>query len=265
MTIELYHSPYSTCSQKVRLVLAEKELAFVSREINFATEDQLDPQYLRINPNGVVPTLVHAGEVIVDSSCIMEYLDEVFPVPALSPPSPVGRARMRSWMRYFEEVPTTAVRVPSFAHVFLPLISRFRNESEFEASSARRPIRRGFYEKMNSGRGFAAAELENSQRQRRQTVDRMETALAESDWLLGDLFSLADCCVGPLIDRMDDLGMADLWSDRPRFMEWLGRLRRRPSFGRAFYDGSRLSERSEFRDLVTESRESRRQEKSRAV
>src|SRR5262249_6143622 len=128
----------------------------------------------------------------------------------------------------------------------------------------RRPIRRGFYQKMNSGRGFAAAELENSQRQLRQTVDRMETALAESDWLLGDLFSLADCCVGPLIDRMDDLGMADLWSDRPRFMEWLSRLRRRPSFGRAFYDGSRLSERSEFRDLVAESRESRRQEKSRA-
>ena len=88
-------------------------------DIFFATEDQLSPEYLAINPNGVVPSLVHDGEVVIDSSCILEYLDEVFPDPAMSPATPVGRAQMRAWLRYFEEVPTTAVRVPSFERVFL--------------------------------------------------------------------------------------------------------------------------------------------------
>ena len=75
MVLVLYHSPYSTCSQKVRLALAEKGLEYTSREISFAREEQLTPEYLKLNPNGVVPTLVHDGEPVTDSSCIMEYLD----------------------------------------------------------------------------------------------------------------------------------------------------------------------------------------------
>src|SRR5215510_8769764 len=126
MTLVLYHSPYSTCSQKVRLVLAEKGLDYTSREISFAREEQLAPEYLEINPNGVVPTLVHDGEPVTDSSCIMEYLDEVSPYPPLSPSSALGRGRMRAWLRYFEEVPTAAARVPSFQAVFLPVLRRVR-------------------------------------------------------------------------------------------------------------------------------------------
>ena len=75
MTIELYHSPYSTCSQKVRLVLHEKGLAFTSHEISFRKEEHLAENYLKINPNGVVPSLVDNNSIITDSSCILEYLD----------------------------------------------------------------------------------------------------------------------------------------------------------------------------------------------
>ncbi len=125
MNLVLYHSPYSTCSQKVRIALAEKGLAYESREINFAREEHLAPEYLKLNPNGVVPTLVHDGEPVIDSSCILEYLDEVAPAPPLSPPTALGRAQMRAWLRYFEEVPTAAVRVPSFQDVFLPLMRKF--------------------------------------------------------------------------------------------------------------------------------------------
>jgi len=105
--IELYHSPISTCSQKVRLCLAEKKLEFTHRVIDFSMMEQLSDEYLAINPNGVVPTLVHDGKVIVDSSVICEYIDETWTEPALSPEDAYGRAQMRAWMRYFEEVPTT--------------------------------------------------------------------------------------------------------------------------------------------------------------
>jgi len=250
LSFVLYHSPYSTCSQKVRIALAEKGIAFESREISFAREEQLSPEYLKLNPNGVVPTLVHDGEPVVDSSCILEYLDEVVPAPPLSPAGALGRARMRAWLRYFEEVPTAAVRVPSFEQAFLPVLRRFQSQERFDEGGARRPIRSGFYGKMNSGRGFAPEELENSRAQLAQTVARIDAALEGGPFILGG-FTLAECCAAPLVDRMDDLGMGELWAGRPRFAAWLERVRARPSFATAFTPGSRLSERAEFAGVLS--------------
>ena len=118
--LELYNARHSTCSQKVRICMAEKSLEWTDHLLDLGKKDQIAPEYLKLNPNGVVPTLVHDGTVIIDSSVICEYIDEVFPDPPLIPADPAERARMRAWMRFMEEVPTAAVRVPSFNMVFLP-------------------------------------------------------------------------------------------------------------------------------------------------
>ena len=99
--IELYHADISTCSQKVRLCLAEKGLEWTSHPIDFAKAEHLAPAYLALNPNGVVPTLVHDGVPVIDSSVICEYLEEIAPQQgtALMPSTPYGRARVRAWMR----------------------------------------------------------------------------------------------------------------------------------------------------------------------
>ena len=89
--LELHHAHISTCSQKVRLCLAEKGLAWTSHPIEFATGAHLTPAYLALNPNGVVPTLVHDGNVITESSLILYYIDEAFPTPSLMPTSPITR------------------------------------------------------------------------------------------------------------------------------------------------------------------------------
>ena len=68
--LALYNNAYSTCSQKVRLCLHEKGLDWEDRQINFRLNEHLAPDYLKINPNGVVPTLVHDGNPVVDSSVI---------------------------------------------------------------------------------------------------------------------------------------------------------------------------------------------------
>ena len=75
----LYNAPQSTCSQRVRFVLNAKQLAFDEHRLDLFSGDQLKADYLAINPNGVVPTLVHDGAVIIDSAVITEYLDEVRP------------------------------------------------------------------------------------------------------------------------------------------------------------------------------------------
>ena len=110
----LYNWPTSTCSQKVRLVLAEKLLAFEDRRLDSSKAENLADWYLELNENGVVPTLAHGARIIVDSSVIAEYLEEVFPAISLSPADAYQRARMRAWRQFIDEVPTSAIRVPSY-------------------------------------------------------------------------------------------------------------------------------------------------------
>ena len=257
MALALYHSPYSTCSQKVRLVLAEKSLDYESRLIDFAAQDQLAPEYLKLNPHGVVPTLVHDGEAITDSSCIMEYLDEVFPDPPMTGGTPLERARVRALLRYIEEVPTVAIRYPSFQNVFLPILSLLSTPEQFDDAASKRTLRAGFYRKMNSGAGFDAAEVAESESQLQQTIDKAEGVLQGQPWLTGERFGIADCGLVPTVDRMDDLGMASAWADRPAFRDWLERVHARPSFVAAFFAGSRLSERPEFESTVAAARAAR--------
>lgn len=240
--LELYHAPFSTCSQKVRICLAEKDLDWIDHRVDLAAKEQLSPGYLQLNPNGVVPTLVHDGAVVTDSSVICEYLDEVFPQPRLTPEDPVERARLRSWMRFLEEVPTAAIRVPSF---HLALAQRFTglDERRFLAEQADvRPIRKHFYYRMGP-EGFAHSEVAASLEQLDLTLRRMEQALADGAWLMGAAFTLADIVVIPSIDRMNDLGLAAMWQGRyPRVDDWYDRFQARSSFTKAFAPGTRLSE-----------------------
>src|SRR5262249_58833841 len=105
----LYRAPHSTCSQKVRMVLHEKCVPFDEVRIDLARKEQLKPEYLALNPNGVVPTLVDDGTPIIESSVICEYLDEKYPHNPLVPHDLVQRARMRAWAHYIEEVAVRAI------------------------------------------------------------------------------------------------------------------------------------------------------------
>ena len=90
--LELYHGTTSVCAQKVRLTLAEKGLEWQSHLLEL-NGDHLTPEYLKFNPNGVVPTLVHDGTIIVESTVIIHYLDDLFPDPPLMPRAPLDRTR----------------------------------------------------------------------------------------------------------------------------------------------------------------------------
>jgi glutathione S-transferase len=238
--LELYHLPQSICSQKVRICLAEKGLAYQSRIVDLGRFEHLSEEYLWVNPNGVVPALVDDGAAIVESTVICEYLDEVFPDPPLSPPSPLGRAQMRAWLRFIDEVPTAAVRVPSFNDALLPSYRSFTPE-QMDALIERMPLRGDFFRRLGRD-GFAAPEVEASMRQLRRAMERMAGALDGQPFLCGEAFSIADLCMAPLLQRMEDLALDGLWSDAPAVGAWLGRVRARPSWGTAFMPGSLLTE-----------------------
>lgn len=235
--LELYNAPISTCSQKVRMSLAEKELDWQDRRISFSDGEHLTPEYLRLNPNGVVPTLVHDGDVVIESSVINEYLEDAFAERPLRPADKLGVARMRVWRQYIDEVPTPSIRYPSFNAYFLLMFSRMTQE-EFEDYAAKLPLRRDFYLKMGRT-GFSKEDVDAALRRLRQTLERMEASLEKTEWLADDLFTLADVSIMPTIVRMEDLGLASMWTDLPNVTDWYRRLQARPAFATTYYEGTR--------------------------
>ena len=242
MAFKLYNAPQSTCSQRVRFVFNGKKIPFDEVKLNLLAGDQLKPDYLKLNPNGVVPTLDHDGAIVIDSTVITEYLDEVAPAASFTPESPVVRARMRALMHFIDEMPAAAVRVPTFNLAFLPSFQKM-SRAAFVAMAESKPLRREFMLTMGQT-GFTKEEMDAALARLRRSYLRMDAEIEKSGgpWLLGKQITLADVTIMPALVRMDDLGLAD-WQDLPRVVTWYANIRAHQSFAPTFYHGSLLSER----------------------
>jgi glutathione S-transferase len=243
MAFTLYNAPQSTCSQRVRYALHAKGLAFDEHRLDLFRGDQLQPDYLAINPNGVVPALVHDGRTVIDSAVILEYLEDIFPeVAPMRPAEPVEAARMRAMVRFVDEVPTPAIRVPSYNLAFLP---HFRSMSEeaFQALADSKPLRREFLLKMGRT-GFPKQEMDEALGRLRRAVLRMGEWLEAGGgpWLMGSVLTSVDVAVMPVIVRMDDINLSHMWDDRPRVAAWLDAIRATTPFAPTYYHGSLLTE-----------------------
>ena len=243
MPFTLYNAPQSTCSQRVRFVLNAKGLPFEEKKLDLLAGDQLAPDYLALNPNGVVPTLVHDGGVVIDSSVIIEYLDEVAPQPAgFTPRDPVARAHMRALMRFIDEMPAAAVRVPTFNLAFLPRFAAM-SEDEFLAFAESKPLRKEFMLAMGR-KGFPQKDMDAALERMARTYARMDREIEASGgpWLLGADITLADVALMPAIVRMADLGFRRDWAALPRVERWYDAILAHPSFLPTYYFGSLLTE-----------------------
>lgn len=114
--MRLYHNPMSSCSQKVRMALAEKGLAFEDTVLDLQKGDQFDPAYMALNPNAVVPTLEDHGDVLIESTLINEYLDDAYPEVALKPAEPAARHRMRFVVQTDRQCAASGLRCHHLCH-----------------------------------------------------------------------------------------------------------------------------------------------------
>jgi glutathione S-transferase len=235
--LTLYTYPQSTCSQKVRLALAEKRIAHEVRQVALDRGEQVSDWYLAVNPNAVVPALVDDGTAILDSSVITEYLEDVYPERPLRPAEAKARAHMRAWRAFIDEVPTPAIRPPSF-NAFIVQGFAQMDDAAFATAAERRPLRKHFYQRMTQ-RGFDAAALREAEEKLRLTLLRMDAALADGPFVCGEMYTLADVSLTPTIVRMEDLGMTPMWDDLPLVAGWYERIQARPAFAVAFAAPSR--------------------------
>jgi len=182
-----------------------------------------------------VPTLVDDGRATIDSSVICEYLEETAPRSGtrLMPDTAYGRATVRAWLRHIEEVPTTAIRISSFNGLFLEGWKRIGEQGRARFIGMT-PLRKGHYRRFGA-EGFSKDQMDESMERLRQTVERIDAAVAKSQWVAGDDISLADLCVLPTIVRMTDIHLEHVWQGLHHFQDWYDRIKARPSFAKAFY------------------------------
>jgi glutathione S-transferase len=231
--ITLYHFPRAICAQKVRIALAEKQLAFESRIVT--PQNLRSAEYLAINPNGYVPTLVHDDAILTESRIISEYIDDAFPDPPLMPSAPLARARVHAWTKQIDDSLHLNVFVltfvASFRKEFLTWPADLR-ELRLPLNFIKRTITLDLAEKA----GQSGYYLDAVRRFRTLLAD-MDMTLGHSEWLVDDAYSLADADLTPYLRRLEEIGFWHLVCDEyPHVERWFAAVRARPSYQTAIRD-----------------------------
>jgi glutathione S-transferase len=247
--LELYHNINSVCAQKVRIALYEKDQP-VKEHLLTLQGDQNDPAYMKLNPNGVVPTLVHDGNVITESSLILYYIDEAFPDPPLMPKTPVARHRVRLYNKLIDEYMHNACTIITFATAFRPRFLKMARE-QWLAEINKAPLkRRAEYKRSVIEHGLDSEFVIDALGQHQKMISWMATDLERGPYLAGDAFTNADSAVIPYILRLELLKLGALWRQHPAVGDWWARVRERPSVKTAIFDRMQVTDWAPFKDLA---------------
>jgi glutathione S-transferase len=240
VTLELYHHGSSACAAKVRFALAEKQLPWTSRYVDVLKGEQFAPKYLAINPKAVVPVLVHDAAVIVESTVICEYVEEVFPQNPIYPAAPLERARVRVWTKAVDEElhPACSAITYVVSHRHTILRNGTGSFEDFLAGGANEGTAARKLKWQWIQQGLAAPGAADKIRLYDAYLHKMEQALASCDWLVGERFTMADIAMAPYVNRLAALAMEQLWEHGrlPRVEDWFARVSARPTFGPGFVD-----------------------------
>jgi glutathione S-transferase len=246
--LELYHSINSVCAQKVRIALAEKGQQATDHLLTLQG-DQNDPVYLKLNPNGVVPTLVHDDKVITESSLILYYINEVFADPPLMPATPVARHRVRMYNKLIDEYMHNACTIITFATAFRPRFLKMARE-EWLVEINKAPLkRRAEYKRSVIEHGLESEFVIDALAQHQKLISWMAEDLKRGPYLAGESFSNADCAVVPYILRLELLKLGAMWQVEPGVANWWGRLQERPSVKAAIFDRMTEADWAPFKNL----------------
>jgi glutathione S-transferase len=230
----LYHGWRSSASRRVRLCLAEKGLPYESRLVDMVKGDQHSPEYLAMNPNGVVPTLLHDGRVLYESSFIAEYLEESFPEPPILPTDPYQRLELRNFVRWIDEKCLPNIIVFNWSIAMQPVASQW-DEAQLAERLARIPTaeRREAWTRV-ARKPYTDEEKANAMTGLLALLTKMEAMLATSGsgWLIGERFSLADIAAIPFVMRISELNAPALAASAG-VSAWWARAQARPSFAAA--------------------------------
>jgi glutathione S-transferase len=214
MALELYWGSGSPFSWRVMLTLELKRLPYESKLLEFSKEDHKSYEYLKLNPRGKVPTLKDGDFVLYESLAIMAYLDRKYPDPPIFGETPQETGRI--WRSISE---TDSYVIPPGTKLVIPIFFGKGLEKTNEIQEAASAIR--------------------------EELKRADTALADSDWLVGARVSAADIALFPLIQlilrvaskdaaKPLKLGLLPLDQSYPNIAAWVKRVEAIPGYERTY-------------------------------
>ena len=222
--LTLYHGATAVCAAKVRVTLAEKGAAYEGKPMNLHTGDQFDPEYMKLNPNAVVPTLIHDGMILVESTVINEYIDDIIPDPALR------------WTKREDSI-HDAINTMTASILFrAELMQKPPEERKKRYEKMPDPAKRAKWAEIMD-HGVDSPLVDEALDRFAKLFRDMEKALAQGPWLTGDDFTLADIGQISFFYRLEMLECSGLWREHfPRVSDWFERCKARPSFKTAILD-----------------------------
>jgi len=236
--LKVYKAGNSICTHKVFITLAEKGLDYDTHNINLFKNEQYAPEYLKLNPKGVVPTLLHDDNVICESTLICEYLDEIYPTPKMIPDDAFHRTQMRTWSKAIDEGIFDSTREISFAAMFRDKMKNMTEEQrQIRFRNVGDPVKgarfRSTYE-----HGTDSPYVMQAVATYEKLFKNMDQSLSHGkDWMLGDDMTLGDISLMPYLARMQYLQLLDIWlADRPRVQAWFERAQQLDSYKSSIVD-----------------------------
>ena len=197
---KLYHVPLSPFCRKVRLSLAEKKIECELVEERYWEKD---PDFMRRNPAGKVPVLRIDGRTMAESTPICEYLEEVYPEPALMPDNPEDRYEVRRLVAWFDD---------KFHHEVTSKLLYERVNKKV--------MKQGFPDSRNVKDGARAIKYH---------LDYMAWLLDRRRWLAGDVMTLADFAAAAHLSALDYISDVD-WLRSEGVKDWYAKIKSRPAF-----------------------------------
>lgn len=230
----LYHGWRSSASRRVRLCLEEKGLSYESHVIDMAKMEHHSPEFLKINPNGVIPALIHDGRPLYESGTICEYLDELYPDPPLRPADAYDRATMRNWVRHVDERIGNLI-IFNWRHHLQKTASQWSDAELAEKMKSIPSKERQEAWLRVARKPYTEEERAAARGKLVELLDRMEQTLRTTKWLAGDQYSIADIGVVPFVKRIEEEIAPDevTRAKHPRVTEWWATIQARPAFARA--------------------------------
>jgi len=229
--LKLYHGVTSVCSIKVRIGLAEIGLNYEDQQLDLQKGDQFDPDYRKLNPAAVVPTLIDDGLILLESSLILEYLDRTYNQNRLMPIDRATAAAARHWLLRCLAI-HAAVNTLTFSTVNRKRQLAAKTLEEIEVMIARMPDPVAQMKRKDLfAHGLNSSYVTQALMHLRSAFADMGKALSEGEWVTGPEFGIADIALISYIDRLERLGFEGLWlAAEPRVADWLAAMQSRPSY-----------------------------------
>jgi GSH-dependent disulfide-bond oxidoreductase len=225
MALELYHWEPTVNSGELLICLKEKGVAFVSHYVDLLAFEQHAPAFLALNPRGEVPVLVHDGQVLTETTLVLEYLDAVFPEVPLVPQSAEERYGMRVWTKLANDYFAPALMLLGWHQCMAPKLAAL-DRNAIDERLARLPQDRQVVWRAALDDTYTAEQLARASEHLDVVARRLEEALEAAEWLAGSRYSLADIALYPAVSALQSLRPHAVM---PKIAGWLSRMRERPA------------------------------------